>query len=113
MAKAKGNRRNIGIRFAIEGEKELNAQIGRLNAEFKRLETSLKLSKAEFAGQLNTEKALTAQMNVLKQQYQNTANAISVYENKQKNTCHNYSFIKLLYIIFFLCGIKPYFAFSF
>lgn len=84
MAKAKGNRRNISIRFAIEGEKELNAQIGRLNAEFKRLETSLKLSKAEFAGQLNTEKALTAQMNVLKQQYQNTANAISVYENKQK-----------------------------
>ena len=84
MARGKGNTRDVRIRFAIDGEKELNAQIGRLNAEFKKLETSLKLSKAEFAGQLNTEKALTAQLGILKQQYQNAANALTVYENKQK-----------------------------
>lgn len=84
MARGKGNTRDVRIRFAIDGEKELNAQIGRLNAEFKKLETSLKLSKAEFAGQLNTEKALSAQLGILKQQYQNTANALTVYENKQK-----------------------------
>lgn len=84
MARGKGNTRGVRIRFAIDGEKELNAQIGRLNAEFKKLETSLKLSKAEFAGQLNTEKALSAQLGILKQQYQNTANALTVYENKQK-----------------------------
>ena len=84
MARGKGNTRDVRIRFAIDGEKELNAQIGRLNAELKKLETSLKLSKAEFAGQLNTEKALSAQLGILKQQYQNTANALTVYENKQK-----------------------------
>lgn len=84
MARRKGKTRDVRIRFAIDGEKELNAQIGRLNAEFKKLETSLKLSKAEFAGQLNTEKALTAQLGILKQQYQNAANALTVYENKQK-----------------------------
>lgn len=84
MARGKGNTRDVRIRFTIDGEKELNAQIGRLNAEYKKLETSLKLSKAEFAGQLNTEKALSAQLGILKQQYQNTANALTVYENKQK-----------------------------
>lgn len=60
MAGSKGMR-NAGIRIEIQGERELNAQIKRMQQEFKNLTREIELTQATFAGQRNSLEALEAE----------------------------------------------------
>ncbi len=61
--------RKIGVRLAIEGEAEYKASIGRINAELKTHQSSLKLVEAQYQGQETSIEALTAKGEALQKLY--------------------------------------------
>ena len=59
----KSGYRNAGIRITIDGERELTAQIKRMQQEYKTLVKEIELTQAQFSSERNTLKALTAEYN--------------------------------------------------
>lgn len=90
--------RTISTRFAIEGEAEQRAAVNRIGAEYKKLESALKLVESEYKNNANSMEALRAKskaladiqsvqkskIDELNKGYTNAQSAVSAYEKRKE-----------------------------
>lgn len=88
--------RTISTRLAIEGEAQYRAALTNINSELRTLQSALKLTQSDFAGNANSMAALTAKGEVLKNLYdaqarkvqelsaalQNAQGAVAAYQQR-------------------------------
>ena len=74
--------RNAGIKITIDGEKELTAQIKRMQQEYKTLTKEIELVQAQFAGQRNTLKALDKEYEATKKALDKLVEAHNALQQK-------------------------------
>jgi len=72
--------RTITTRIALDGEADFKKQLGNVNRELRNLDSEMKLVTAQFQGQANSIEALTAKGDVLRKEYDQTAEKAKALE---------------------------------